>query len=251
MLPLDLGPDLDIALGWDWLSSHDLCFLYPQGHVAGAGPQGALSAPLRPATARAMLPQPVLASVLIGLDSAMANSAAFSSAWYLQGPRRKGGGRRWPIWPRTRRDVTGGISKPLDPLGTPELAEADRQRQLRRAQRRSGLAPQPLLPRFVDGTALLDDSTVLHLSSLRFTDASIALEGQDHRAFAELKAECADVLGGPQPGLPLESCIKLVLPFSAENAQARATVTTSQDGEAAAAAAFESRSLRRRLEREI
>ncbi len=31
MSPLDLGPELDIILGWDWLSSHNLCFLYPQG----------------------------------------------------------------------------------------------------------------------------------------------------------------------------------------------------------------------------
>ena len=42
MTPLDLGPDLDIVLGWDCISSRDLRFLYPQGRVTGVGPQGPL-----------------------------------------------------------------------------------------------------------------------------------------------------------------------------------------------------------------
>ena len=48
MLPLDLGPNLDIILGWDWISSHDLRFLYPDGSVA-RGPTsgvGNFTAPL-------------------------------------------------------------------------------------------------------------------------------------------------------------------------------------------------------------
>ena len=45
MSPLDLGPELDIILGWDWISSHDLRFLYPQGGVVGEGPHGSVSAP--------------------------------------------------------------------------------------------------------------------------------------------------------------------------------------------------------------
>ena len=81
---------------------------------------------------------------------------------------------------------------------TAELAEVDRQRQLRRARLRAGLAPAPLLSRFVDGVdlgwrgtvnalwmawksllELLTDSTELHLASWQLGDASLALEGQD------------------------------------------------------------------------
>ena len=61
MTPLNLGPEIDIILGWDWLSSHDLRFLYPQGCVTGVGPQGGLAVPLRPTA-----PAPVQSSVLIG-----------------------------------------------------------------------------------------------------------------------------------------------------------------------------------------
>ena len=78
------------------------------------------------------------------------------------------------------------MSKPLDPLGTArQLAEVDRQRQLRLTQRRTDLAFPPRLLLFVDGTEILDDGTELHLASLRFVEASLALEGQDHPAFAE------------------------------------------------------------------
>ena len=62
MSPLDLGPELDIILGWDWISSHDLRFLYPQGGVVGGGPQGPISAPLRPSSG----PPATSAAVLIG-----------------------------------------------------------------------------------------------------------------------------------------------------------------------------------------
>ena len=37
------------------------------------------------------------------------------------------------------------------------------------------------------------------------------MEGQDHPAFAELKTEFADVLGGPPPCLPPDRGIELVL----------------------------------------
>ena len=50
------------------------------------------------------------------------------------------------------------------------------------------MTPPPRVPRFVEGTELLDDGTVLHLATVRFADASLSLEGQDHPAFAELKA---------------------------------------------------------------
>ena len=203
MSPLDLGPELDIILGWDWLSSHDLHFLYPQGSVSGVGPQGSLLVPLRPTT-----PAPVQASVLIGHGEFRRMLRRVVPA----GPAPPAGAQTEAV--RLTVDPPGhhgGMSKPLDPLGTAELAEADRQRQLRRARRRTGLAPPPRLPRFVDGTETLDDGTELHLATLRFADAALALEGQDHPAFAELKVEFADVLGGPPSGLPPDRGIELVL----------------------------------------
>ena len=51
----------------------------------------------------------------------------------------------------------------------------------------------------------------LHLASLRFVDTTLNLEGTDHPAFAALKAEFADVLGGPPRGLPPDRGIELVL----------------------------------------
>ena len=203
MSPLDLGPELDIILGWDWLSSHDLRFLYPQGCVSGGGPQGPLSVPLRP-TVRAASQ----ASVLIGHGEFRRMLRRVVPAGVPPPDPAPAEAARLAALPPSRH---GGMSKPLDPLGTAELAEADRQRQLRRTQRRSGRAPPPQLPRFVDGTEILDDGTVLHLASLRLADASLALEGQDHPAFAALKEEFADVLGGPPHGLPPDRGIELVL----------------------------------------
>jgi hypothetical protein len=75
----------------------------------------------------------------------------------------------------------GGMSKPLDPLGTVELAV--KLSALHSALRRASLAPTPPLPRFVDETELLDVSAVIHLVSLQLADASLALEGQDHPTF--------------------------------------------------------------------
>jgi transposase InsO family protein len=203
MSPLDLGPELDIILGWDWLSSHDLRFLYPQGCVVGGGAQGSLSVPLRPAA-----PAPSQASVLIGHGEFRRMLRRVVPAGFQPPDEAPAGAAGLHALPPSRH---GGMSKPLDPLGAAELVEADRQRQLRRARRRAGLAPPPRIPRFVDGTELLDDGTVLHLASLRLADASLALEGTDHPAFAALKAEFADVLGGPPPGLPPDRGIELVL----------------------------------------
>ena len=55
------------------------------------------------------------------------------------------------------------------------------------------------------------DGTELHLAPLRFVDTSITLAGTDHPAFAALKEEFADVLGGPPRGLPPDRGIELTL----------------------------------------
>ena len=203
MSPLDLGPELDIILGWDWISSHDLRFLYPQGRVSGGGLQGYYSAPLRPAA-----PLPAQASVLIGRGEFRSMLRRVVSAGPPPPGRAPAGAARLEV---PLQGLHGGMLKPFNPLGTAELAAADRQCQLRRARRRAGIATPPPLQLFSDGTELLDDGTELHLASLRFTDASLALEGQDHPAFAALKADFADVLGGPPPGLPPDLGIELVL----------------------------------------
>ena len=48
MSPLDLGAGLDVILGWDWISSHDLRFLYPQGSITGVAGSNTLELPLQP-----------------------------------------------------------------------------------------------------------------------------------------------------------------------------------------------------------
>ncbi len=171
--------------------------------MSGGGPQGALSVPLRP-TASA----PYQASVLIGHVEFRRMLQRVVPAGAPPPCAAPAAAARLTAIPLSRHCC---MSKPLDQLSAAELAEADLQRQLRRALRRTGLAAPPPLPRFVDGTKLLDDGTVLHLASLLLADAALALEGQDHPAFAELKTEFADVLGGPPRGLPPDSGIELVL----------------------------------------
>jgi len=171
MSPLALGPELDIILGWDWISSHDLRFLHPRGTVTGAGPQGPVSAPLLPSTSPA-----AQASVLIGHGE------------FRRMLRRVVPQAEPPVGPpAVTASLTalppgrhGGMSKPLEPLGAAELAAEAAQRQLRWARRRT---PPPRLPRFADGTELREDGTELHLASLRFADASLAFKGQDHPDF--------------------------------------------------------------------
>jgi hypothetical protein len=90
MSPLDLGPDLDIILGWDWISSHDLSFLYQQGRVTGTGP-----------TARYQLTSVALPRQRrrpLSL-SATASFVACSAAWSRPGPIAQRAPRRaWPTW---------------------------------------------------------------------------------------------------------------------------------------------------------
>ena len=206
MSPLDLGPGIDIILGWDWISSHDLQFLYPTGAIAGGGPQGPVSATLQPLTH----PGTPLAQVLIGhgefrrmlrrvVPSGLSDATVCTTA--AAAPEATS-----PLPARH-----GGMSKPLEPLGTAELAAAAHNRQARSARRLGGVLPPPATPRFVDGTELLADGTELHLASLRLVDTSLTLPGMDHPAFTALKAEFADVLGGPPPGLPPDRGIELVL----------------------------------------
>jgi hypothetical protein len=64
---------------------------------------------------------------------------------------------------------------------------------------------------FVGGVEVLRDGTELHLASFCLADAELRLEGADDPAFATLKAEYADVLGGAPPGLPPDRGMELVI----------------------------------------
>ena len=94
----------------------------------------------------------------------------------------------------------GGVSKPLEPLGSAQLAASANARRVRALRRRFGADVAALAaPRFADGIELFDNGMELHLASVRFSCASISLESVDHPKFAALKAEFNDVLA---PGLP-------------------------------------------------
>ncbi len=113
MSPLDLGPGLDIILGWDWISSHDLRFLYPAGAVAGASSSGPLTAPLQPTPPAGSAQAQTLAFIghcefrrmlrrLLLVDSASAPAPTPPSVPPLRGH--------------------SGLSKPVEPLGAVEVA---------------------------------------------------------------------------------------------------------------------------------
>ncbi len=73
----------------------------------------------------------------------------------------------------------------------------------------------------------------LHLASVRFVDTSLDLEGSDHPAFAALKAEYADVLGGPPPGLPPDRGIELVLNIGDRHMRRTRPIKRLSEGELA------------------
>ncbi len=58
---------------------------------------------------------------------------------------------------------------------------------------------------------MLKDGTELHLASLGLADADLRLAGADDPAFAALKVECADELGGAPSGLPPDRGMELEL----------------------------------------
>jgi len=161
MSPLDLGPGLDVILGWDWISSHDLRFLYPRGAVAGTGLTGGLDAPLQ----RSAPPAQASALTLIShgeFHRMLCKVVPADAAETLTHPAPA------PPPPLARHS---GLSKPLEPLGAADVARLDAAAQARRdrwKRRRCGTDPPAL--RFVSGVEFLSDGTELHLASLRFID---------------------------------------------------------------------------------
>jgi hypothetical protein len=76
--------------------------------------------------------------------------------------------------------------------------------------RPSRVAPR-LDGRFAEGVEVLQDGTELHLASFNVADVELRLAGDDDAAFAALKVEYADVLGGAPPGLPPERGMELAI----------------------------------------
>ena len=145
MSPLDLGPGLDIILGWDWISAHDLRFLHPRGEVVGTGPGGPLAGPLAPR--RAGPPLTAAAHVLISHGEMRRMLRALPPSGPTDAAALRVACPAAPEPPARH----GGMSKPLEPLGATIFAEEAHQQRLRRLARRRGIAPPPVAPRFADG----------------------------------------------------------------------------------------------------
>jgi hypothetical protein len=95
-------------------------------------------------------------------------------------------------------------------LATVEAAERQAARERRRHGRPSSVV-QFLDGCFAEGVEVLRYGTELHLALFNVADAELSLAGDDDPAFATLKVEYADVLGGAPPGLQQEQGMELVL----------------------------------------
>jgi hypothetical protein len=208
--PMDMDVGDDLILGWDWISSHDLQNLFQAGQVGLRSGPAQLQLALLPAAAR---PPPAALSMVIGhgelrrlLRQIVRDDApAVSTAIAVPPPASPPG----PLGARSK-----GWSRPVladhAELAALEAAERQAARERRRHGGPSRVAPR-LDGRFAEGVEVLRDGTELHLASFNVADAELRLAGDDDPAFAALKVEYADVLGGAPPGLPPERGMELVI----------------------------------------
>jgi hypothetical protein len=124
-----------MILGWDWLSTHDLRFLYPHDRVTGAEPQGSLGPPA---------PHRSSASTSFGAHRPRQTSphAPVRGGWRTRAP---GCGAGWSGWPR--RSSAGPPRGHVDASRpTPPAPTVDRRHQV--ACRRHGalVAALPHVP---------------------------------------------------------------------------------------------------------
>jgi hypothetical protein len=114
--------------------------------------------------------------------------------------------------PPTPPRSSTGWSRPLH-VDHAELAAAEAATaRAARARRHPGRPPEPrYVGRFPDGVEMLKDGTELHLASFCLADAELRLAGADDPAFAALKIQYADVLGGAPPGMPPDHGMELEL----------------------------------------
>ena len=156
MSPLELDTTLDIILGWDWISSHDLQFLYPEGTVTGSGATGTLAAPLLNVAS----PDPDQTRVLVShgemcrmlrrvIPGTASTPSRVSSATHPTGTAP-------PLAPQGLYQATPR----LETSGVAEIAQLDA----------AYAADAPRATPFATGSERLADGTELHLASLCFVD---------------------------------------------------------------------------------
>ena len=204
--PMDMDVGDDLILGWDWISSHDLQHLFQAGQVDLLSGSAQLQLALLPSAAR---PPPASLSTVIGHGELRRLLRQIVSDDPPASPAATP-----PVAPGPGGARSKGWSRPAQADHAELAALEAAAREAARARRRHGgpsRAAPPLAGRFVGGVEVLRDGTELHLASFRLADAELRLEGSDDPAFAALKAEYADVLGGAPPGLPPERGMELVI----------------------------------------
>jgi hypothetical protein len=92
---------------------------------------------------------------------------------------------------------------------------------------------QQCVGRFADGVEVLKDGTELHLASFCQADAGLRLVGADDPAFAALKVQYADVLGGAPPGMQPDQGMELELETGDAQMPRSRPVRRLSDGELA------------------
>ena len=188
MLPMELHVGTELILGWDWISSHKLEHLYPDGRAqvtAGTG--------LAPLDLHRRRPRDDDTGLGVLIDH-----GEFRRMLRQVVPSES--------QERTAAPSNSGWSKPLqaDHADLATLEATARQR----GRIRRGLGGDT--PLFQEGVEVLQDGTELYLASLS-PDASLRLDGQDNPAFENLQQKFKDVLNGAPPGLPPDRGMELEL----------------------------------------
>ena len=207
--PMEMDVGADVILGWDWISSHDLCHLFEEGRVDLRAGRTMVQLDLLPAATRSV---PTTLSTVIGRGEFRR---------LLRQVVRDDGAQVAVTQPPTAPAVviaaarSTGWSRPLQAdhaeLAALEAAQRQAARERRRIQGQNpALTPGPAC-RFADGREMLRDGTELHLASFRPAETELHLTGTDDPAFTNLKVEYADVLGGAPRGMPPDRGMELVL----------------------------------------
>jgi hypothetical protein len=212
--PMDMDVGDDLILGWDWISSHALHHLYLPGCVGLRSGPAQLQLALLPAAAR---PPPATLSTVIGHGELrrLLRQIVRGETEADEGAAAEGAAAGEPAsGPGPSRARSKGWSRPVHADHATLAALEATERLAARERRRHGgpsRAPPALDGRFLEGVEVLRDGTELHLASFCLADAELRLTGADDPAFAALKVEYADVLGGAPPGLPPERGMELVI----------------------------------------
>ena len=208
MLPMELHVGTELILGWDWISSHKLEQLYPDGRAQATSGSGQVSLDLhrkRPRDADTGL------GVLI-------DHSEFRRMLRQVVPSES------PI--RVAATSNSGWSKPLQ-ADHAELAALEATAR-QRGRIRRGLGGDT--PCFSEGVEVLKDGTELHLASLG-PDAALRLNGRDNPAFEPLQQKFKDVLNGAPPGLPPDRGMELELETGSHPMPRSRPIKRLSDGE--------------------